>query len=125
MKSTGKMIRELRLKRNLSQEELAEGLNLRFGSSVNKGMVSKWENDISEPRLDAVRQLSEFFHVSLDYLIGSLEQSPPPNQQQPDISEDQILTIAAHQVGHEGPLTAEQMDKIKLAMRIALAKEEK
>lgn len=124
MKTTGRIIKELRQKWNLSQEELAEGLNVRFGSSVNKGMVSKWENEISEPRLDAVRQLSEFFHVSVDYLIGSTELSAAPNQQ-PDISEDQILTIAAHQVGHEGPLTPEQMDKIKLAMRIALAKEEK
>lgn len=123
MKTTGNIIRELRLKKRLSQEELAEGLNHRFGSSVNKGMVSKWENEISEPRLDAVRQLSEFFHVSVDYLIGSLEHPSP--DQTPDISEDQILTIAAHQVGHEGPLTPEQMDKIKLAMRIALAKEEK
>lgn len=123
MKTTGKIIRELRLKKGLSQEDLAEGLNHRFGSSVNKGMVSKWENEISEPRLDAVRQLAEFFHVSVDYLIGSLEQ-PSPDQTS-DISEDQILTIAAHQVGHEGPLTPEQMDKIKLAMRIALAKEEK
>ncbi len=123
MKTTGKIIRELRLKKGLSQEELAEGLNHRFGSSVNKGMVSKWENEISEPRLDAVRQLAEFFHVSVDYLIGSLGQ--PSSGEQPDISEDQILTIAAHQVGHEGPLTPEQMDKIKLAMRIALAKEEK
>lgn len=124
MKTTGKIIKELRLKRGLSQDELAESLNLRFGSSVNKGMVSKWENEISEPRLDAVRQLSEFFHVSLDYLIGSIEQSADPTRE-PEISEDQILTIAAHQIGHEGPLTAEQMDKIKLAMRIALAKEEK
>lgn len=124
MKTTGKIIKELRLSRGLSQDELAENLNLRFGSSVNKGMVSKWENEISEPRLDAVRQLSEFFHVSLDYLIGSIEQSAAPTRE-PEISEDQILTIAAHQIGYEGPLTAEQMDKIKLAMRIALAKEEK
>lgn len=35
---------------------------------------------------------------------------------------DEIITMAAHQVGHEGPLTPDQMDQIKRAMQNALAK---
>lgn len=42
-----------------------------------------------------------------------------------DLSEEEIFTLAAHQVGHDGPLTEEQLAQIKLAMKIALAKNEK
>lgn len=42
-----------------------------------------------------------------------------------DLSEEEILTLAAHQVGHDGPLTEEQLAQIKLAMKIALAKNDK
>ncbi|MNW63038.1 hypothetical protein D3C74_412050 [compost metagenome] len=42
-----------------------------------------------------------------------------------DMSEEEILTLAAHQVGHDGPLTEEQLAQIKLAMKIALAKNDK
>lgn len=42
-----------------------------------------------------------------------------------ELSEEQILTLAAHQVGHDGPLTDEQLAQIKLAMKIALAKNDK
>lgn len=43
-----------------------------------------------------------------------------PEKQQPQY--DEIITMAAHQVGHEGPLTPDQMDQIKRAMQNALAK---
>lgn len=40
-----------------------------------------------------------------------------------ELTEEQILTLAAHKIGHEGELTKEQLAQIKLAMKIALAKE--
>ncbi|MEV2910087.1 helix-turn-helix transcriptional regulator [Paenibacillus larvae] len=42
-----------------------------------------------------------------------------------NLSENEILTLAAHQVGHEGALTEEQLAQIKLALKIALAKNDK
>lgn len=39
-----------------------------------------------------------------------------------NISEKDILTMAAHKAGHEGSLSNEELEKIKLAIRIALAK---
>ncbi|MEL7656206.1 MAG: helix-turn-helix transcriptional regulator [Bacillota bacterium] len=42
-----------------------------------------------------------------------------------NLKEDEILTLAAHQVGHEGELTESDLDKIKLAVKIALAKDNK
>lgn len=87
MHSVGKVIRELRTKKGLSMEELAEKVNGKFGTSINKGMISKWENGLGEPRLDNVRQLALFFNVSLDYLIG--------------IDNDEPETIAAHHDSEE------------------------
>lgn len=40
-----------------------------------------------------------------------------------ELTEDQILTLAAHQIGHKGTLTEKELDQIKLAMKIALSKD--
>lgn len=38
------------------------------------------------------------------------------------LTEEQILTLAAHQVGHDGPLSDQELEQIKLAMKIVLSK---
>ncbi|WP_068779627.1 helix-turn-helix domain-containing protein [Paenibacillus sp. GM2] len=53
------------------------------------------------------------------------EVTQPASGASDELSEKQILTLAAHQVGHEGALTEEQLAQIKLAMKIALAKNDK
>lgn len=53
----------LRKKHGLSQEELAEQLN------VSRQSVSKWESAQSIPDLNKILLLSEFFGVSTDYLL--------------------------------------------------------
>lgn len=68
--SFGKKLRNLRSHKQLTQDELAEILNKQFNSSINKGMISKWENDREEPRMETIRIIAKFFDVSLDYLMG-------------------------------------------------------
>lgn len=41
------------------------------------------------------------------------------------LTEEQILTMAAHQIGHDGPLSEQELEQIKLAMKIALSKNNK
>jgi repressor LexA len=55
---------------NLTQEGLAKALNIKYGTNFNKGMISKWENDKEEPRIDSVRYIADFFNVSLDEILG-------------------------------------------------------
>jgi len=69
MYSFGNKLRKLRMDRGLSQGELADKINEKFETSVNKGMISKWENDREEPRMETVRNISAFFDVSLNYLM--------------------------------------------------------
>lgn len=54
---------ELRKKSGLSQEELAEKMN------VSRQSVSKWEGAQSIPDLDKILTLSKIFGVSTDYLL--------------------------------------------------------
>jgi transcriptional regulator with XRE-family HTH domain len=56
-------IQLLRKQRNLSQEQLAEELD------VSRQAVSKWESDQSIPEMNNIIQLSEIFNVSTDYLL--------------------------------------------------------
>jgi len=56
-------IMELRKKKGLSQEELAEILN------VSRQSISKWESAQSMPTMDKIVQMSEVFGVSTDFLL--------------------------------------------------------
>jgi transcriptional regulator with XRE-family HTH domain len=73
MVSIGTRIRNLRIERKMTQEELADILNAKFSININKGMISKWEGDKTEPRMDYAKNLAQYFNVSLDYLIGVSE----------------------------------------------------
>ena len=54
---------KLRKKNGMSQEELAEKIN------VSRQSVSKWEGAQSIPDLDKIIQMSELFGVTTDYLL--------------------------------------------------------
>ncbi len=60
--SIGTKIFELRTAKNLSQEDLADILN------VSRQSVSKWETDTSIPDLDKLIKLCDLFDVTLDEL---------------------------------------------------------
>ena len=63
----GNKIRELRLQRKLSQTELSNILH------VSQQTVTKWENGKAEPSGSAIKELSKFFNVSADYLLGNTQ----------------------------------------------------
>lgn len=71
MYSFGDKLKKLRNEKKLSQGQLADELNAKFGSSVNKSMISKWENDKEEPRMESIRNIVSFFNITLDYLIDN------------------------------------------------------
>lgn len=60
----GERLRELRLKRGLTQEALAKRLGF------VKSTISQWESGNRVPSEDVLRQIAEIFGVSVDYLIG-------------------------------------------------------
>lgn len=70
MKSIGYLLKELRTKKGLTLEELADSLNKKYDVKLNKGMVSKWEGDKSEPSFKYVKIFSDYYNVSVDFLLG-------------------------------------------------------
>lgn len=64
----GEKIQSLRKERHISQEQLAESLN------VSRQTVSKWERDLATPDTDHIFRLSKYFEVSVeDFLYETLE----------------------------------------------------
>ena len=59
----GEKITNLRLRAGLSQEQLAESID------VSRQSVSKWEMDQALPQIDKVLQLCELFGISTDQLL--------------------------------------------------------
>ena len=57
-------IKFLRENLKLSQEELAEKLNL------SKGIISLYDQEKRKPSLEILIKLSEIFNVSIDYILG-------------------------------------------------------
>lgn len=68
--SIGARIQKLRKKQNLTQEGLAEQLE------VTRQVVSKWECEQSMPSSEMIIRMSQIFSVSTDYLLGMDVQEP-------------------------------------------------
>lgn len=63
MASLSERIKEERLKKSINQPELAKILN------VSKQTVSNWENGKRTPDADMIIRISDYFNVSIDYLL--------------------------------------------------------
>ena len=65
MKTIGKRIAELRKKKGLTQNELAEKMH------VTDKAVSKWERDLSYPDINAIAKLAEVLEVPVNDLLNT------------------------------------------------------
>lgn len=57
-------IKELRLYKNMSMEELGEKLG------KTKSTISTWENGKRSPKMNELENIADFFGVSIPYLLG-------------------------------------------------------
>lgn len=83
----GEKIRTLRKNAQLSQEALAEQLD------VSRQAVSKWENDNGLPETEKLIKMAKLFHVSLDTFINDAEDIAPAASAAS--AEDEQLSLAA------------------------------
>ncbi len=60
----GQILRELRLEKEIGQEQLASEIH------VSKGIISLWENGLREPVMSNLIALADYFGVTIDYLTG-------------------------------------------------------
>jgi len=64
MANFGELLAELRQDNRLTQKELGEIIH------VTAGTISNYENGIHPPATDKLTDLADFFHVTVDYLLG-------------------------------------------------------
>lgn len=69
--TTGEKIAALRKKKNLTQEQLSEILN------VARQSVSRWEMDVAFPETEKLIKLSRLLDCSIDYLLSDEAQEVP------------------------------------------------
>lgn len=66
----GQKLKEIRKRFGLSQEQLAEIMN------VSRQAITKWENDGGMPDVGNLQELSKVFGITVDYLLNDDNQLP-------------------------------------------------
>ena len=66
----GQKLKEIRKKFGLSQEQLAEIMN------VSRQAITKWESDAGLPDVSNLQELSKVFGLTVDYLLNDENQLP-------------------------------------------------
>lgn len=81
----GKRIAKLRQDKKLTQEELAEALQ------ITRSALSLYELDKREPDIRTLSKIADFFDVTIDYLFGRIDIPNPIEKITRSISDDPEL----------------------------------
>jgi len=86
-------IQNLRKAKGISQEELADKVG------VSRQAVSKWESEQSIPDIDKVIIMSDYFDVTIDYLIRGIENEKQVNETPANANIFAIVATALNFIG--------------------------
>lgn len=65
-------LKELRIKKNLRQEDVAQMLG------VERSTYTKYESGASRPKNETLIELSNFYNVSVDYILETTDKKEKP-----------------------------------------------
>lgn len=123
MDTIGYRISKARRHMNMNQKELA------IKANITEGSLSRYENDIREPKAAALTQLAKALEVSTDYLLGISDEMEVENSSLDDKSEIEFEAIVKatesqfiqRRVVFDGePATKEAIDGMLKAMRMGM-----
>lgn len=89
----GKRIQEIRTRRGMTQEALAERIN------ISKSSISEWEACKRVPRMETLRKIADALGVDVWEIIGfnDVDYGEPmfasPTEEAPDPNERELVTI--------------------------------
>lgn len=88
----GNRIKQLRIEKGLTQEQLGNILN------IGKSTVSQYETGINTPDINMAGKIADYFNVSVDWLLGRTDQRELPEKDQSTIDDIDVekIFIAAH-----------------------------
>ena len=105
----GKVLKELRVKHNITQEQLAAAIGLERSS------IGKYEGNQSViPSVDVLKAIADYFDVTTDYLLGrtrTYEQSPLRAHMVAEPNGDPLNTFRR---GEFNGLTQDEVDKLAI-----------
>lgn len=81
----GERLKSLRQEKGLSQRDLAKKLN------ISASAIAMYETSKREPDSELLKRISEFFGVSIDYLLGTTDIPSPTVQIKDAVSDDPEL----------------------------------
>ncbi len=123
METIGYRISKARRHMNINQKELA------LRANITEGSLSRYENDIREPKAAAITQLAEALNVSTDYLLGLTDDMEVQNNRLSDKSDEEFEEIyelikqrfESGNIMFDGePASKEAIDSMLKAMRMGM-----
>ncbi|WP_414150342.1 helix-turn-helix domain-containing protein [Acetobacterium carbinolicum] len=82
----GDRLKSIRLKNDMTQEEIGNLLN------KSKNNISQYETGKREPDLETLKIISNYFKVSLDYLLGNTDDPIPVRDVDQDLHDEHNYT---------------------------------
>ena len=123
MSSIGYRISKARRYANMNQKELAKK------AGITEGSLSRYENDIREPKVGALKLLAEALDVSIEYLVGStdvIEKKSVALENKIDMDVEDIMYIIYEVFEQKNvsykdkKLSKDKIDEVLFAMKIGM-----
>ncbi len=116
----GERLYELRTRENISQEKFAEIMD------VSRQSISKWETDKAYPEMTRLIFMSDYFDVSLDYLVRGKEYAQQTKEellvgeQDRKYSADKIWTMLTNFISNLSKKQKTQVSLMSVVLSILL-----
>jgi len=69
----GQGLYNLRKEKKLTQQKLADTLNEKYQTKISKSMISRWEKGLTDPQLEYVKIIADYFNINPLSLAGVQE----------------------------------------------------
>lgn len=92
MAEFSQIFKQLRLEKGLTQQELADKLG------ITKSAVSMYERGDRRPNFEIAEAITDFFHVDLNYLIGTTDKIQKPAGDETDPATNKFLGVSLEEI---------------------------
>ena len=84
--------------------------------NISQGTIGMWETGKREPDFETTSRIADFFHVSVDYLLGRDDEKPAPEAG--DGLDEELVTLIRR-------IPADRMSEVEMYLRFQAEQEEK
>ena len=126
MSKLGDYVKEKRVSRGLSLRKFAElcGLSHTYLDSIEKGIDPRNGEEV-RPTADTITKLAKGLGVEPSFLFNMTVGEKPTEQSVDTMTDEDVILLASKRLGYGDELTEFELEKVKLAIQIALTKNNK